>query len=98
MSFGAGGFEIDPVKNATNVEKHGLPLAVGALVILGDCVEWVDERRDYGEVRVVAVGPALPQGDKIFSVVYTWRGDRRRLISVRRASVRELREFRRRDA
>jgi uncharacterized DUF497 family protein len=45
-----------------------------------------DDRRDYGEVRMQAIGRA---GDDILFVVYTDRGDVRHLISARRANRKE---------
>jgi uncharacterized DUF497 family protein len=50
-----------------------------------DLLEEDDARRDYGERRIKAIGEA---GGIIVSVVYTWRGDRRRLISARRGQRR----------
>jgi uncharacterized DUF497 family protein len=43
---------------------------------------WQDARRNYGEERFRAVGDS--EGD-ILHVVFTWRGDAVRIISVRRA-------------
>ena len=40
-------------------------------------VEWIDDRQDYGEVRIIAIGAVGPD---ILTVVYTWRGNRRRII------------------
>jgi len=80
--------EFDDVKDATNLAKHGVSLALGA-VILGNLVgEVVDDRRDYGERRMNAFG--LVQG-RLFACTYTLRNDARRIISVRRASRQEQR-------
>jgi uncharacterized DUF497 family protein len=54
------------------------------------CVEEVDMRHDYGETRIKAIGEAK---GVIVSVVYTWRGARRRLISARRARADERKEY-----
>ncbi len=80
--------EFDDAKDATNLAKHGVSLALGA-VILGNLVgEVVDDRRDYGERRMNAFG--LVQG-RLFVCTYTRRNDARRIISVRRASRQEQR-------
>ena len=50
----------------------------------------IDTRRDYGERRIKAIGEA---NGIILSVVYTWRGERRRLISARKARTDERKEY-----
>ncbi len=89
------GFEVDPEKDAINRRKHLLPLDIGAYIFDGAFIEEEDARYNYGETRFVAIGPIALLGDKLHSVAYTWRGTKRRLISVRRASVRETRKYRR---
>lgn len=89
------GYEVDPDKDGINRAKHGIPLAFGIYVFAGDYIEEEDARFDYGETRFVAIGPVAELGDALYSVAYTWRGTRRRLISVRKASVRETRRYRR---
>ena len=44
---------------------------------------WQDPRRNYGKDRFRAVGES--EGD-ILHVMFTWRSDRLRFISVRRAN------------
>ena len=53
-------------------------------------LEWFDDREDYGEDRFVTIG--LVEGREIV-VVYTMRGDSRRLIMARRATQREREEY-----
>ncbi len=53
-------------------------------------IEWLDDREDYGEDRFVTVGHV--QGREIV-VVYTIRGESRRLIMARRATRREREEY-----
>jgi len=82
--------ELDDAKNASNLAKHGVLLEAG-LVILADKIgERVDKRRDYGEERTNAFG--LIAG-RLFVCTYTMRGNARRIISVRRASKKEQREW-----
>ena len=49
-----------------------------------------DTRREYGERRIKAIGEL---NGVVISVVYTWRGDRRRLISARRARADERKQY-----
>lgn len=53
-------------------------------------VEWVDQRRDYGEARVIAIGEAEAS---LIVVVYTLRGENRRIISARKVNSREKKFF-----
>ena len=90
--------EFDKAKDKENRRKHGLPLVAGNLVFEGLYYEEVDDRRTYGELRLVAVGQAADDSDNLLSVTYTWREQRRRLISVRQASGDERRRYRDRHA
>lgn len=77
------GVEFAPDKAATNLRKHGVSLAEAAAV-LNDPEALVAEDDSEGEARYLAVGK-----DASGRVVYTLRGERIRLISACRATVRE---------
>ena len=77
----------DSTKDDANVAKHGMSLAVAAELDWGAAVVWEDRRRDYGEVRYVALAP---RGRRLLFVAYTQRGGVRRIISLRKANLREL--------
>jgi hypothetical protein len=55
-----------------------------------DALLWVDNRRDCGEHRILALAPqtAIPH-----YVAFVDRGDVRRVISLRRAHRREVRRY-----
>ena len=78
--------EFDPDKDAINQAKHGLPLAFGAIILENRVGETVDDRRDYGEIRINTFG--LFKG-RLFVCTYTMRDGAYRLISVRKASRQE---------
>lgn len=78
--------EYDLEKDATNLAKHGVPLALGAIVLENRIGEIVDDRHDYGEIRINAFGPVAT---RLFVCTYTMRGETQRLISVRKASRQE---------
>lgn len=80
--------EFDDVKDATNLAKHGVSLALGAVVLRNPIGEVVDDRRDYGERRMNAFGLVE---SRLFACAYTIRNGVRRIISVRRASRQEQR-------
>jgi uncharacterized DUF497 family protein len=48
---------------------------------------WVDERRDYGEERLITVG--MTQAGDLLYIVHAERGGRIRLITARRANAYE---------
>jgi hypothetical protein len=80
----------DEAKRTANLAKHGVDF-----VVLGD-FDWrdanifEDRRRPYGEVRMVAHG--LIRG-RLHVVVYTFRDDMLRIISLRKANSREIRAY-----
>ncbi len=78
--------EFDAAKDAANLAKHNVSLALGAIVLENPVGEVVDDRRAYGEVRINAFGWV---GNRLFACTYTRRGDVRRIISLRRASKKE---------
>ena len=83
-------FEWDPKKNECNIIKHGIDFQDAAEVFEGPYLEHVDERFDYGEERLIAFGE---MGPHVIAVVYVWRGERRRLVSARRATKAERKAF-----
>jgi uncharacterized DUF497 family protein len=90
-------FEWDDEKDAENRRKHRLPLAAGVTLFQGptEPFEEIDDRADYGEERWIAIGRS---GPRVLYCAYTWRGERRRIISVRYATPKEVRAFERRAA
>lgn len=84
-------FEWDAAKNAGNLAKHGIDFEDAILIFDGPVLESADDRRDYGEARVLAFGVV---DDRELAVVYTIRGVRRRIISARRAHSRERKAYR----
>jgi uncharacterized DUF497 family protein len=86
-------FEWDDDKHAETVAARGIGFDAGALIFAGPVIEWLDERRAYGEVRVRAVGMAE---EMVLHVVYTDRDEVRRIISVRKANPREREAWQRR--
>ena len=46
----------DPVKRAETLAKRGLDMADAGLVFAGPTLTVVDDRKEYGEQRLVTVG------------------------------------------
>ena len=79
-------FEWDEAKSERNFRERGFGYDAAALIFEGPVIEWCDVREKWSETRIVAVGSTR---GKIFAVVYTDRGDVRRIISARRARKKE---------
>ena len=82
-------FEFDPVKSDANVQKHGIDFERAQAL-------WHDSRR----LALSAASDDEPRyalvagfEDKIWLAIYTMRGERIRIISVRRARRREVNEY-----
>jgi uncharacterized protein len=81
-------FDWDEVKSQRTLKERGFSFEYAARIFLGRTLERQDDRREYGEIRVQAIGQAA--GDILF-VVYTDRGDTCHLISARLANRKERR-------
>lgn len=80
----------DPNKNAINTSKHGVALAEGANLEWDEAVTWQDARRNYGEVRMCAIAYI---GHRLYHVVYVDRACVRRIISLRKANLKEVKRY-----
>lgn len=78
-------FEFDPAKSAANLEKHGIDF-VGAQALWNDPDRLEIPARSIDEPRTQVVGRI---GDLVWSAFITHRGNRIRIISVRRARDEE---------
>lgn len=83
--------EWDPAKAAANLRKHEIDFADAALALEDDLALTVEDLDAESENRFVAIGTD-PIG-RLLVVVFTWRGERIRLISARRATPRERRQY-----
>lgn len=79
-------FEWDRDKSERNQRERGFGFDFAALIFEGETIEWLDDRQDYGETRVRTIGEA---DGLVLYVVFTDRGDMRRIISARLASREE---------
>jgi uncharacterized protein len=78
-------------KNRCNIRKHGIAFEDAQRIFEGPTVERIDDRFDYGEIRVYAIGLV---NDIEITVIYTDRNDEeRRIISAWRAEPHERRYY-----
>jgi uncharacterized DUF497 family protein len=83
-------YEWDPKKAKTNEEKHGISFeeAIGVFEDPRLLTRYDEDHSTFGEDRWQVIGQS--QARRILFVVYVEReGDALRLISARRATVRE---------
>ena len=85
------GFEWDPRKAAANLRQHGVDFADAAGALEDDLGRTIPEPSTDLEERFVTLG-SDPHG-RLLVVVWTWRGERLRIISARRATGVERRSY-----
>jgi uncharacterized protein len=74
-----------------NIARRSISLAEAETLLNGFTVAFEDERKDYGETRIIALGEI--RGLE-FVCVYTPRQGRARVISLRRANRKERHVYR----
>ena len=86
-----GAFQWDDLKAAQNLAKHGVSFEVARAVFKDPfAVEYVDDREDYGEIRLIIIGLV---DNRLLVVAYTMRDEAIRIISARAAEPFERREY-----
>lgn len=80
----------DPAKSAKNVAAREIDFAIAARFEFGTALVATDDRKDYGEVREVAIGFI---GQRLHVLVFTMRGEACHVISLRKANKREVRTY-----
>lgn len=80
----------DPAKDRLNIANHGVSLA------LAERLEWdlmmcrEDDREDYGELRLQCFAPIE---DQLYCVICIEDDDHYRIISLREATPKEVRNY-----
>lgn len=82
--------EFDPDKDLANKAKHGVSLALADELDWDAALVWIDERFDYGEVRMIALAPETAT---LYYVAFVLRGEIHRIVSLRRANRREVKHY-----
>jgi len=82
--------EFDPNKDAGNQSKHGVSLSLASELDWEAALVWVDDRFEYGELRMIALAPKT---GVLYYVAFVERGEARRIISLRRANRREVKHY-----
>jgi len=80
----------DPAKNERNIHERGIDFNLVAGFDFDSAVLHQDIRKDYGEVRMRALGYI---GQTLHALVFTMRGSTLRVISLRKAKRRERNQY-----
>jgi uncharacterized protein len=80
----------DPAKRDKTLQERGLDFAEAGHVLDGPVWDFPDDRSDYGEERITAIGFL---GERMVVVVWTRRGKDRHIISMRKANEREQAKY-----
>lgn len=83
-------YEFDPAKDKSNLDKHGLSLADADGFEWETAVVHEDARKRYAEPRFQATGYI---GDRLHVMVFCFRADAVRVISLRKANPREVKSY-----
>jgi len=83
-------FEWDETKRKFNIKKHGIDFVDAPMIFAGYTLTISDGRYDYGEERFVTFG--ILDG-RVVSVVHTETEESIRIISIRKATKYEEKEY-----
>jgi uncharacterized DUF497 family protein len=83
-------FEWSEQKRLENLRKHGIDFVDAKEIWQGEVLEVPSEQQEHKEQRYIAYGVL---DGRIIAVVFTWRGEFRRLISARRARRYERQNY-----
>jgi uncharacterized DUF497 family protein len=82
--------EFDDAKREITLFTRGLDMARANEIFEASHLNQIDYRKNYGEVRVFSFGYL---DNLAVVVVWTYRGIKRRIISLRRANEREIKKY-----
>lgn len=81
----------DPEKARQNLQKHGVDFADSVAALEDDLALTQRDPGSEAEERFITMG--MDPSGQLLVVVYTWRGERIRIISARKATSRERRQY-----
>ncbi len=84
-------FQFDPAKAKSNLKKHKISFADAEGVFYDPLAIHSADPESKDEERSIAIG--MGSASQILVVVYTFRDEEIRLISARRATGREVKEY-----
>ncbi len=82
--------EYDPDKNQSNIKRRNLSFDLVEQFEWESALIWVDDRFEYHEIRYCALGYI---GVRLYHLVFTYRAEIVRVISLRKANKREMNRY-----
>ena len=76
--------------DSVNRANHGVSLAMAEQLDWNAALVWVDSRFEYDELRMIALAP---ETSTLYYVAFVERGEVRRIVSLRRATRREVKRY-----
>ena len=83
--------EYDSAKAVSNKKKHGVSFAEALTALSDEQAIWIEDPDSQGERRWIFWG--ISDRGRLLAVVMTFRGDRIRVISARKATKSEVRSY-----
>jgi uncharacterized DUF497 family protein len=83
-------FEWDPEKADSNLRRHGVDFADAVMVLYDDLAVTIEDD-ESDEQRFISLGSDCL--NRRLVVVYCWRADRIRIISARKATRSERKQY-----
>ncbi len=83
-------FGWDEAKRKSNIKKHGIDFVDAPMIFDGYTLTVEDDRHDYGEERFVTFGVLY---GRVVAVVHTESEELIRIISIRKATNYEEKEY-----
>jgi uncharacterized protein len=74
--------EYDENKRLKTLTERGYDFAMAEIVFKGLNYEFPSPQNNHGEARFITVGQLLFD---VVAIVWTWRGEKKRIISIRKA-------------
>jgi uncharacterized DUF497 family protein len=82
--------EFDPAKRKAILDTRKLDMADAGKIFDGPTLTVQDDRKDYGEFRYITIGRLK---SRMVVLVWTPRGEVRRIISLRKANGKEQKAY-----
>ena len=82
--------KFDDKKRSETLSQRGLDMARAIEIFRNTHIDQIDTRRSYGEKRIITMGYL---DSRAVVVVWTYRGNKRRIISMRKANAREISRY-----
>jgi len=79
-------YEWDDVKQQANLVKHEVDFSIAEGFEWDTALETIDDRHNYNEERWIALGLIK---NRLYVLIYTYRFEKARIISLRKANKRE---------